>query len=86
MDALNDLIDSIIATEERPTSWGWQADPDRHDSDYVDCSARNNDAYFVFEVGGEGVTAVQLELTADQLREIHRKLTIQLAVIARQSA
>lgn len=85
MDQLAELIDSIIATDDHPTSWDWQADPDRHDSDYVDCSARNGDAYFVLEVGGGDVDAVQIELTLSQLREIHRRLTLQLAVIARQS-
>jgi hypothetical protein len=81
---LTELVDSIIATDEHPTSWAWQADTDSYHSDYIDCSACNDNAYFMVEVGGSGVDAVQLEVTVDQLREIHRKLTIQLAVITRQ--
>jgi hypothetical protein len=78
---LTDLIDSIIATDESPKSWAWHADPDDDDSPYMDCSPCRSS--YLWEVG-DGYANTQLELTVEQLREIHRKLTIQLAVIARQ--
>jgi hypothetical protein len=84
MDQLADLIDSIIATDPYPASWNWTAGDDTDDP-YIECSD-NRDGTYAYEVhDADGKTAV-LRLTAESLREIHRKLTIQLAVIARQNA
>lgn len=89
---LTDLIDSLIATEANPTAWAWH-EYAGDDSVYIDCSPAWNSATkaysadrFCFEFGNGEDDAINAELTVDQLREIHKALTLQLAVIARQQA
>lgn len=80
MDQLAELIDSIIATDDHPTSWDYWLDD--ADGPYIDCS-QVDDGTYRWETG-DGRANTQLDLTVDQLREIHRRLTIQLAIVARQ--
>lgn len=67
MQQLTDLIDTLIATDERPTTWTWSANEDM-DGGYIECApAWDSDT----------------KTYCTDLHEIHRKLTMQLAVIVR---
>jgi hypothetical protein len=85
-EQLNDLIDTLIATDEHPTSWAWQADAADSGGRYIDCSTGVEDGLYNLEVGesvdsnGDRIVAVLDALSIDDLREIHRKLTLALAV------
>lgn len=88
-EQLTALIDSLIATGEHPASWAYQ--PNGDDAEYFDCSptwdseaGAYSTTQYRMEVGDGDPVAVDLDVS--QLRELHRKLTLQLAVIARQSA
>lgn len=85
MEALNDLVDALIATDSFPTSWAYY--PDGDEGAYLDCSAvASDDGTYRLEVGDDDGNVAQLDLNLSQLREIHRKLTLQLAVAVRQNA
>ena len=88
MDQLNDLVDTLIATDRFPTAWAWN-DPEDEDI-YIDCSPsqahKPTDSFteFRMEVRDDEGNVALLKLDAEKLRAIHRQLTLQLAVITRQ--
>lgn len=79
---LTALADSLIDTDRNASSWAWHRD-DIGD-EYIDCSADRNGRW-TLEVG-DGEEVAQLTLDLDELREVHRKLTLQLIVATRQAA
>jgi hypothetical protein len=86
MTTLADLIDTLIATEHYPTSWVWHGD-DGGEGAYLDCSQMPSSAPGEFQLElGDGDDAVCIDVTIDDLREIHRKLTLALAVATRTEA
>lgn len=86
---LTDLIDSLTATSQHPTSWAWNAADDATSSGaYMDCSPNSTDLFsetFNLEVGdGYGDTITIEGIDVSELQEIHQKLTMHLAVIVRR--
>lgn len=74
MTQTEQLIASLTASYDSNNDGltGIDGDPDR----YIDWSTRDGDRR-AFEVGGDGDTA-SLWMTNDELRELHRRLTITL--------
>jgi hypothetical protein len=79
---LTDLIDTIIATDPYPASWMYL--PDDEDGPRFDCSPVNGGTCYRLEVSDEDGNTAVVDLDIDQLLTVHQKLTLQLAVIARQ--
>ena len=85
MTTLDDLIDTLIATDEHPDSWVWMAADD--DATYLDCSRAASGAPGEYGLElGDGEDAVCINVTIDDLRGIHRQLTLALAVATRTEA
>lgn len=69
--------EQLIATLAGTAGHGWYADGDG-DGRYVDWSHRRVGGGYVLEVGDANGEAVQLEMTAADLAELHRQLTLTL--------
>ena len=83
-DELRDLAETLTATSRCPGSWAWQAGEDHDQPDaYIDCS-HAGDGTYCLEVGDGNEAAQVRGLSAEDLAEIHKQLTVQLMVARMQ--